>query len=213
DHARRLRHAAGWTDRRRRRHRAGAVRAPGPLEARGGSPSPRGVDRVPSGGAAAGWSGDVILGLLPELRGGLGALARSGQHTRFVASYLRPYARAFDEVRLFSYLQETLADFTTDRELAARIRVVAGAAGHPWLTTTLMGLRHGRALAGCSVLRVFHLTGVVPALVARRRFGVPFVVTYGFRYDRLARAPARAGVDRRPGRLGRARGRRGDPRP
>ena len=147
----------------------------------------------------------MILGLLPELRGGLGALARSGQHTRFVESYLRPYARAFDEVRLFSYLQETLADFTTDRELAARIRVVAGAAGHPWLVTTLMGLRHGRSLAGCSVLRVFHLTGVVPALVARRRFGVPFVVTYGFRYDRLARTPARAWMHRRLERLALAR--------
>ena len=139
----------------------------------------------------------MILGLLPEIRGGLGALAQSGQHTRFIDGYLRPYARAFDEVRYFSYRRERLADFTADRELTARARVVPGPPWHPWLSTMLMGLRHGRALAGCSVLRVFHLTGVVPALVARRRFGVPFAVTYGFHYDRLARTAARAWMHRR----------------
>ena len=122
----------------------------------------------------------MILGLLPEIRGGLGVLAQTGQHTRFIDGYLRPYARAFDEVRYFSYRRETLADFTTDAELAGRVRVVAGATWHPWVYAGLMGLRHGRALAGCSVLRVFHLTGVIPALVARRRFGVPFATTYGF---------------------------------
>jgi len=143
----------------------------------------------------------VILGLLPEIRGGLGALAQSGQHTRFIDGYLRPYARAFDEVRYFSYRREVLADFTADRELTAHTRVISGPAWHPWLYTTLMGLRHGRALAGCSVLRVFHLTGVVPALVARRRFGVPFAMTYGFHYDRLARTAARAWMHRRLERL------------
>ena len=143
----------------------------------------------------------MILGLLPEIRGGLGALARSGQHTRLINGYLRPYARAFDEVRYFSYHREVLTDFTTDRELTARTRVIPGPAWHPWLYTALMGLRHGRALAGCSVLRVFHLTGVVPALVARRRFGVPFAMTYGFHYDRLARTAARAWMHRRLERL------------
>jgi len=143
----------------------------------------------------------VILGLLPEIRGGLGVLAQTGQHTRFIDGYLRPYARAFDEVRYFSYRRETLADFTTDAELAGRVRVVAGATWHPWVYAGLMGLRHGRALAGCSVLRVFHLTGVIPALVARRRFGVPFATTYGFHYDRLARTPARAWMHRRLERL------------
>ena len=143
----------------------------------------------------------MILGLLPEIRGGLGTLARTGQHTRFVEGYLRPYARAFDEVRYFSYRRETLADFTRDAELAARVRVIPGAPWHPWLYAGLMGLRHGRALAECSVLRVFHLTGVIPALVARRRFGVPFATTYGFHYDRLARTAARAWMHRRLERL------------
>jgi glycosyltransferase involved in cell wall biosynthesis len=33
---------------------------------------------------------------------------------------------------------------------------------------------------------VFQITGVVPALIARRRFGVPYVTTYGFWYAALS---------------------------
>ena len=143
----------------------------------------------------------MILGLLPELGGSLGVLARSGQDSRFVDGYLRRYAGAFDEVRYFSYRPEVLADFTRDADLAARVRVVPGTSVHPWLYTGLMGVRHGRALRECAVLRVFHLTGAIPAVVARRRFGVPFATTYGFHYDRLARTAARAFMHRRLERI------------
>jgi len=129
-----------------------------------------------------------VLGLLPAIRGGLGELARTGQHARLVDGYLRPYARAFDAVRYFSYLPESLATFTTDRELLERVTLLPGR-GHPWLYTLLMPLRHRRALAGCSVLRVFQITGALPAIIARRWLGVPFVTTYGFRYTELARSP------------------------
>lgn len=143
----------------------------------------------------------MILGLLPEIRGGLGTLAQTGQHTRFVDGYLRAYVRAFEEVRYFSYRQEALADFAPDPEVAARVRIVPGSRCHPWLYAALMGLRHRRALGACAVLRVFHLTGVLPALVTRRHAGVPFAVTYGFHYDRLARSRTRAWLHRRLERL------------
>jgi glycosyltransferase involved in cell wall biosynthesis len=143
----------------------------------------------------------MILGLLPELGGGLGVLARMGQHTRFFEGYLRPYVRAFDEVRYFSYARETLADFTRDAELTAGVRVMSGATWHAWLSTLLLGVRYGRALSECSVLRVFQLTGALPALLARRRYGVPFVTTYGFHYGTLARTPVRAWMHRRFERL------------
>jgi glycosyltransferase involved in cell wall biosynthesis len=143
----------------------------------------------------------MILGLLPELRGSLGGLAQSGQATRFVDGYLSRYARAFDQVRYFSYRREWLGDYPPAAELAARVTVVPGVRVHPWLYTGLMGVRHGRALGECDVLRVFHLTGAIPAVVARRRFGVPFATTYGFHYDRLARTPARAWMHRRLERI------------
>jgi glycosyltransferase involved in cell wall biosynthesis len=130
----------------------------------------------------------TVLGLLPAIRGGLGELARTGQHTRLVDGYLRRYAAAFDAVRYFSYLPESLADFTSDPAVLARVTLLPGG-GHPWLYTLRLPLRHRRALAACSVLRVFQVTGAIPAIVARRSFGVPFVTTYGFRYSALARTP------------------------
>jgi len=128
-----------------------------------------------------------VLGLLPAIRGGLGELARTGQHTRLVDGYLKRYVGAFDAVRYFSYLPESLGQFTADAELLARVTLLPGG-GHPWLYTLLLPLRHRRALAGCSVLRVFQITGAMPAIVARRCFGVPFVTTYGFWYAALARS-------------------------
>jgi glycosyltransferase involved in cell wall biosynthesis len=138
----------------------------------------------------------VILGLLPEMGGGLRTLARSGQHVRFVNGYLRAYVRAFEQVRYFSYGREAITEFTDDATVTSRVSVVPGASAHRWVSTMLMGLRQGGAMADLSVFRVFHLTGAIPALVARRRFGVPFATTYGFRYDRLARTPTRAWLHR-----------------
>jgi glycosyltransferase involved in cell wall biosynthesis len=53
----------------------------------------------------------------------------------------------------------------------------------------LLAQLHARAFAECSVLRVFQTMGALPAVLARRRFGVPFVTTYGYRYGDLARSP------------------------
>jgi glycosyltransferase involved in cell wall biosynthesis len=130
----------------------------------------------------------TTLGLLPSIRGGLGELARTGQHTRLIDGYLRPYARAFDEVRYFSYLVESLEAYTDDAELRRRVRLFPGASWHPWAYAFALPFRYRHALGSCDVLRVFQVTGVIPALVARRLFGVPFVTTYGFWYGRLARS-------------------------
>lgn len=130
----------------------------------------------------------MVLGLLPSIRGGLTELAKTGQHARLIEGYLKPYARAFDEVRYFSYFRESLDQYTRDAELLGKVRLLPGAGLHPWLYAFLMPLRYGRHLRGCSVLRVFQITGVIPALAAKRRFGVPFVTTYGFWYSKLARS-------------------------
>jgi glycosyltransferase involved in cell wall biosynthesis len=129
-----------------------------------------------------------VLGLLPAIRGSLGELKQTGQLARHIDGYWRPYVQAFDAVRYFSYRGESLEDFTTDRKLLERVNVLRGR-WHPWLYTVFLSRLHSRALAECSVLRVFQTTGALPAVMARRRFGVPFVTTYGFRYAELARSP------------------------
>ncbi|MBI3105008.1 MAG: hypothetical protein HYY95_05435, partial [Candidatus Rokubacteria bacterium] len=51
----------------------------------------------------------MVVGLLPALGGGIKELETTGQQSRLIDGYLRPYARVFDRVDYFSYLQESLA--------------------------------------------------------------------------------------------------------
>jgi len=127
------------------------------------------------------------VGLLPALGGGIRALAQSGQQSRLIDGYFRPYARAFEGVSYFSYLPETLAEFTDDAALREGVRVLAPAGPIARGRRALqIPFRHAAELRACRALRVFQITGVIPALIARRRFGIPFVTTYGFWYADLS---------------------------
>jgi glycosyltransferase involved in cell wall biosynthesis len=129
----------------------------------------------------------VILGLLPALGGGIGELARTGQAGRLLDGYMGRYVASFERVRYFSYLVESLQDFTSDPILLAGVDVVAPrrplARG---LRAATLAWTDSHALRSCAVLRVFQITGTVPAILAGARFGVPYVTTYGFSYAQLS---------------------------
>src|SRR5206468_1291133 len=78
----------------------------------------------------------------------------------------------------------------------ARVRLHRGGDWHPWAYGFLMPLRYARELRQCSILRVFQVTGTLPAVIAKQRFGVPIVTTYGFWYGRLARSAATSALRR-----------------
>ena len=134
------------------------------------------------------------VGLLPALGGGIRALAQTGQQSRLIDGYLRPYLRAFDGLSYFSYLPETLAEFTDDAALCERVRVLAPAGPiSRGRRAVQIPFLHAAALRECAALRVFQITGVIPAVIARQRFGIPYVTTYGFWYAALSQpGPKRA---------------------
>jgi glycosyltransferase involved in cell wall biosynthesis len=130
----------------------------------------------------------MIVGMLPAPGGGLRALAATGQAPRLVDGYLRPYVAAFGRVDYFTYAPERLQEFTNDPLLLERVRVLAPARPTPRAVRTLtLTSSHAAEVSACAVVRVFQLTGAVPAIIARARFGVPYVVTYGFWYAQLSR--------------------------
>src|SRR5205823_3899472 len=107
-------------------------------------------------------------------------------------------ADAFGEVLYFSYLPESLEEFTSDPALLRRVRVFAPAQpmsrGRRALT---MVTAHADEFRRCRALRVFQITGTIPARRATKRFGIPYVTTYGFWYAQLS-APGLMGRLRRP---------------
>jgi glycosyltransferase involved in cell wall biosynthesis len=129
----------------------------------------------------------VTLGLLPALGGGLGGLATTGQAGRLLDGYMGRYVKSFDRVRYFTYLVESLRDFTSDPALLEGVEVVAPARplSRGRRAATLAWTDAAR-LRSCAVLRAFQVTGTVPAIAANARFGVPYVTTYGFSYAQLS---------------------------
>jgi glycosyltransferase involved in cell wall biosynthesis len=129
------------------------------------------------------------VGLLPALGGGIRALAQTGQQSRLIDGYFRPYLEAFDGLSYFSYLPESLAEFTDDPTLRQRVRLLAPSAPVArGRRAVQIPFAHAAEMRECAALRVFQITGVIPALIARRRFGVPYVTTYGFWYAQLSEA-------------------------
>jgi glycosyltransferase involved in cell wall biosynthesis len=129
----------------------------------------------------------MAVGFLPALGSGIRALAESGQQSRLIEGYMRPYAEAFGEVCYFSYLPESLDEFTSERALLERVRVLAPTRpmSRGRRVVTMPGA-HATDFRRCRILRIFQITGVIPALLAKRRFGVPYVTTYGFWYGQLS---------------------------
>lgn len=128
------------------------------------------------------------VGILPALGSGLTDLSRTGQHERLLAYDLRHYSEAYDRVYYFSYFRESLSDFTRDPLLLEKVTVLPKRL--PWpnrLYALLLPILYPRQFRQCAALRVEQFPGVVPALVARVLFGIPFVVTYGYHYGEVAR--------------------------
>src|SRR5262245_1295152 len=138
---------------------------------------PDGCTRPPwRPGAGAGWrrgderdlggrreAGLMRLGLLPALGGGIRELAQSGQVARLIDGYFRRYVDAFDEITYFSYLDESIDEYTQDATIRARVRVISPASSvsrGDWARR--MVKEAGEALRRCDVLRAFQITGITP---------------------------------------------------
>ena len=139
-------------------------------------------------GARGTSTGPRTVGVLPALGSGLTDLARGGQHERLLAYDLHHYCEAFERVVYFSYFDERLEDFTRDPLLLERVELIPKRGRWPnKLYALLLPLLHRRHVRRCEVFRVLQFPGVVPALVARALYGIPFAVTYGYHYGALAR--------------------------
>jgi glycosyltransferase involved in cell wall biosynthesis/SAM-dependent methyltransferase len=128
------------------------------------------------------------VGIFPALGSGLTDLRRTGQHERLLDYDLRAYCEAYDRVYYFSYFQESLTDFTRDPVLLDKVCVVPRRG--PWpkrIYALLMPFLNSSAMRQCEAIRVEQFSGVIPALIARARFGTPIVVTYGYHYGEVAR--------------------------
>lgn len=130
----------------------------------------------------------MILGLLPAIGGGLQDLQRTGQHSFLIDVYFKRYVRSFDKIYYFSYFEETLGEYTADQEILDKVVLLPRKVNAPRRIYALaLPFLYRSRFRQCAVVRVFQTTGALPAVIARGVYGVPYVVTYGYRYAEFAR--------------------------
>lgn len=127
----------------------------------------------------------MILGIFPEQGGSIGNLARVGQDTRFITSYLGRYAQAFERVYYFSYANEKPP---FNAPLPDNCQVIPNPGYHRWAYTFLLPIVQRRYIQQCNVFRVMQAYGATPAILTRLLYGKPYIATYGYRYFEVTRA-------------------------
>ena len=127
----------------------------------------------------------MILGIFPEQGGSIRNLARVGQDSRFITSYLARYAQAFEQVYYFSYVNEKPP---FNASLPPNCHVIPNPGYHRWAYAFLLPFVQRRYLQQCNVLRVMQAYGAIPAILTRMTYGKPYVATYGYSYFEIVRA-------------------------
>lgn len=123
----------------------------------------------------------MTLGVLLSIGESFAGLRRTGQESRFIKEYLTRYAQSFDRVYVFSYSDEQVQLPPGVVLVPNRFRL------HRFLYTLLLPFLPPKEFRSCDVLRIMQAPGALPALIARFFFRIPYVVTYGYEYERLAR--------------------------
>src|SRR3989338_2208200 len=105
-----------------------------------------------------------ILGIVLPMGQSKKHLEESGQWSLW-ESELAEYKKAFDGVELFEYRYSDWRRFAEAK---------------------LLPLIQSKRFRRCSVLKAVHLTGAIPCLAVKLLYGIPYVLSYGYRYDEFA---------------------------
>lgn len=122
------------------------------------------------------------VGLILEAGGSLKSLEATGQLERFVTHYLYPYQKAFGEVLIFSYAKE--GEEITPSSLPKGVRLLLCPGNfRPRLYSLLMPFLYRSEIKRCDFLRIFQMDACPPAILSKFLYRVPYVATYGYRYE------------------------------
>lgn len=114
--------------------------------------------------------------------GGLTDLQKSGQDKRFVNGEYPYYLESFKKIYLFDY-----SDKFYDTASRDMVQIVNKYQLSRFAYTFLLPFINRRLLNQCSLIRVSHLLGMPPAIIAKLIFRLPIVFNYGYDYESFAR--------------------------
>lgn len=122
------------------------------------------------------------LGILLSLGDSFEKQQQFGQFERFEKLYLEKYKKNFKNVYVFSYGKDTKFQNRKSFILIPKTLNI-----HRYIYTFLMPLIQKKIINQIAVFRVMQTTGVIPAMIIRFFYKIPYVVTYGYSYHRFAK--------------------------
>ena len=128
------------------------------------------------------------LGILPAVGSGLGSMAKTGQLERLYV-HLGRYAEAFS-VTYFTglpYADEVQHWRQFSQQTGSTLWPVPGG-----LRAAFLWPLRDRVARKMRLFRAMSLLGAIPALAAKWRWGIPFVVSHGADYEAIARIHGRS---------------------
>ena len=114
--------------------------------------------------------------------GGLIDLQKSGQDERFVNGEYTYYLKRFKKLYLFDY-----SDKIYDIGRKNMVQVVNKHRLSRFVYTLLLPFINRDLIRQCCLIRVSHLLGMMPAIIAKILFKKPIVFNYGYDYEAFAR--------------------------
>lgn len=106
----------------------------------------------------------------------LQSLERTGQLSRFTEYYWRHYAENFDRIYIFSEKpSSSVPNYNKCIVIEPRWKI------SPLIYQLILPFVH-REFRHCSIIRVMHMVGALPAVIAKLLWHIPFVATYGYNY-------------------------------
>lgn len=121
------------------------------------------------------------LGIFLGIGESLSQMEKSGQRERFIDQYLKEYAKEFDKVYLFSYINES-------GSLPKNVILVPNKSGlHRFVYALLLALINRKQISNCNVVRGFGLTSAIPGFFLSK----PFVFNWPYEYGEFLKIEKR----------------------
>src|SRR3989344_236496 len=124
----------------------------------------------------------MTLGIFLALGDSFTNLKKNGQDASFKKLYITNFAKNFDRVYIFTYKIENTANLPKNVIVLTPKKEI-----HRYIYGLIFPFIHAQKLRECDVIRAYHMTGALPAIITSLFFSKPFAFNFAYDYVEFAK--------------------------
>ena len=121
------------------------------------------------------------VGLLLALGDSFESMSVSGQDIQFKKVYLKRYSQQFDKVLIFSYGTAVPGNLPNNVKVIQNRKKI-----HRYLYAFLIPFLYKKDISEVAVIRAYHQSGTIPAILIKLLYGKNFIFNHAFDYKKFA---------------------------